>query len=117
MNHIEIRNFQPEDEPAMIEIQHRCVDICPDTGKFEPGFWLSPGFGNGKNIFIAEDANEKIVGYAATTSAYYSNKLEARIFWMDLRSDPDIDHDLEIKDALLEKIIQRGHEIGVLGRG
>ena len=84
MKQVEIRNFQSEDEPAMIELQSRCVDICADTGKFEAGFWLSPGYENGKNIFIAENANARIVGYAATTSAYYSNKLEARIFWRDL---------------------------------
>jgi GNAT superfamily N-acetyltransferase len=106
-----IRNFHPEDAYAMIELQHRCVDICPDTGKFEAGMWLSPGYGNGKNIFIAKDANAQIMGYASTTSAYYSNKWEARIFWMDLRSDPEIDQDLAIKDALLGRILTRGREI------
>jgi GNAT superfamily N-acetyltransferase len=47
----------------------------------------------------------------ATYSAYYSNKLEARIYWMDLRTDPEIEENLEIKDALLEMIIHRGLEI------
>jgi len=111
MKHIKIRNFQTEDQPAMIELQGRCVDICPDTGKFEFGMWLSPGYENGKNIFIAEEGNARFLGYAATTSAYYSNKLEARIFWMDLRTDPDLDQNTSIKDALLERIIQRGREI------
>jgi ribosomal protein S18 acetylase RimI-like enzyme len=111
MNNINFRNFRPEDKYALIEIQHRCVDFCPDTGKFEAGMWLSPGYENGKNIFVAEDVNAKIVGYAATTSAYYSNKWAARIFWLDLRTDPEIDKDFVIRDALLEKIIQRGNEI------
>ena len=35
MSQIEIRNFKPEDEPEMIELQNRCVDLCPDTGKME----------------------------------------------------------------------------------
>lgn len=113
MNNIEIRNFQPTDELAMIELQSRCVDVCPDTGKFKTGIWLSPGYENGKNIFIAESENAQIVGYAATYSAYYSNKWEARIFWLDLRTDPNIDKNLDIKDALLEKIIQRGREIKI----
>jgi ribosomal protein S18 acetylase RimI-like enzyme len=111
MKNIEFRNFRVTDESAIIGLQHRCVDLCPDTGKFEAGFWLSPRFENGRNIFVAENANAQIVGYAATTSAYYSNKWAARIFWMDLRTDPDIDKNLAIKDALLEKIIQRGNEI------
>ena len=111
MTEIEIRNIQPGDEPAMIKLQNRCVDFCPDTEKFEPGIWRSPGYENGKNIFIVEDANAKIVGYAATYSAYYSNNWEARIYWMDLRTDPEVDRNLEIKDALLERIIQRGREI------
>lgn len=111
MNSFKIRNFRSSDESAMIELQHRCVETCPDTGKFELGFWRSPGFENGKNIFIAENETGQIKGYAATTSAYYSNKWEARIFWMDLRTDPETDKDFAMKDALLKKIIQRGREI------
>ena len=111
MTKIEIRNFQTQDAPDMVTIQNRCLKITPDTGQFEPGFWLSPGFDNGKNIFIAQAAGAQIVGYAATSSAYYSNTLEARVFWIDLRTDPDFDKDLGIKDRLLEKIIQRGYEI------
>ena len=111
MNNIEIRNFQPLDEPEMIALQHKCVDICPDTGKFEAGIWLSPAYENGKNIFVAANKNGHIVGYGATTSAYYSNNWEARIFWMDLRTDPEIDKNCEIKDILLRKLIQRGREI------
>ena len=33
------------------------------------------------------------------------------MFWIDLRTDPDLDKCAKIKDNLLEKIIQRGHEI------
>lgn len=108
MNQFKFRNFQPEDEPSMIELQHRCVENCPDSGKFESGMWLSPAYKNGKNIFIAEGKSAQILGYAATCSAYYSNKLEARIYWMDLRIDPDIEQHSEIKDSLLEMVIQRG---------
>jgi len=57
MNQIRIRNFQSEDEFVIIALQNRCVDYCPDTGKFEAGMWLTPGYENGKNVFIAEDAN------------------------------------------------------------
>lgn len=113
MQNLRIRNFRADDEPTMIELQSRCVDHCPDTGKFEPGFWLSPGFEGGKNIIIAEDGKGQILGYAATTSAYYSNKLEARVFWIDLRCDPELDQNLPIKDALLERIIRRSSEIKI----
>lgn len=111
MTKVVVRNFQPEDETRMIELQSRCVDSCPDTGKFEAGIWLSPAYENGKNIYVAENENAQIVGYAAIHSAYYSNKWETRILWMDLRTDPDIDENFTIKDALLEKIIQRGRGI------
>ena len=113
MNNFAIRNFRTDDATAMVELQSRCVDFCPDTGKFEPGFWFSPGFEGGKNIFIAEDQEYQIRGYAATTSAYYSNTLEARVFWIDLRSDPKFDKDQKIKDTLLECIIQRGKEMKI----
>jgi len=106
-----LRNFLADDASCLANIQGRCVDVCPDTGKFEPGFWFSPGFENGRNIFIAQTKDTQILGYAAIKSAYYSNKLEARIFWIDLRTDPEIDLNSAIKDALLEKIIRRGCEM------
>jgi GNAT superfamily N-acetyltransferase len=111
MKNVKYRNFHPDDAQAMTVLQHRALEYCPDTGKFEAGFWLSPGFQEGKNIMIAETTDSRIVGYAAISSAYYSNTLEARVFWIDLRSDPDLDGDSTIKDNLLEKIIQRGWEI------
>ena len=113
MNQFKLRNFFPEDEPSMLALQHRCVDLCPDTGKFDLGLWRSPAYRNGKNIFIAENGNNQIIGYAATCSAYYSNQLNARIYWMDLRTDPEFDDHFEIKDALLERIIRRGNEIKI----
>jgi len=111
IENVQFRNFQTVDAERMVELQGRCLAHCPDTGKFEPGFWRSPGYQDGKNIIIAEDENVRIVGYAATSSAYYSNTLEARVFWIDLRTDPDFDKHLEIKDSLLERIIKRGYEI------
>jgi len=113
MDGILYRNFQSDEALKLSELQSRCVEFCPDTGKFEPGFWLSPGFQNGKNILVAEDRKGLMLGYAATTSAYYSNTLEARVFWIDLRSDPENVRHVAIKDALLERIIQRGREIKV----
>ncbi len=113
MNKVTFRNFQSDDALAMVELQRRCLEICADTGIFEPGFWCSPGFLEGKNIIIAADSNSRIIGYAAISSEYYSNTLDARVFWIDLRTDPDFDRGSKIKDSLLEKIIQRGREIKI----
>lgn len=111
MSKVKYRNFHPGDAQAMTVLQHCSVENCPDTDKFETGFWLSPGFQDGKNILIAETVDSRFVGYAAISSAYYSNTLEARVFWIDLRTDSNLDWDSAIKDKLLEKIIQRGWEI------
>ena len=108
MTKVQFRNFQTGDAPAMVDIQSRCLEIIPDTGKFELGFWISPRFEGGKNIIIVEAADTQIMGYAAISSEYYSNTLEARVFWFDLRIDPNFDKYTGIKDNLLDKIIQRG---------
>jgi len=107
---ITYRYFIANDAQIMTNMQGRSIEECPDTGPFEPNFWHSPGFEGGKNIFIAEKG-EEIVGYAAIMSAYYANTIEARVFWIDLRTDLEIDPDLAIKDTLLEKIIERGREM------
>ena len=94
LSNIRFRNFEPQDAQPMVDLQACCLAICKDTGQFEPGFWFSPGFESGKNIFIAKNEEGKLLGYAATNSAYYSNTLDARVFWIDLRSDPKLDQDL-----------------------
>ena len=43
MNKVKYRNFHPGDAQTMTALQHQSVDKCPDTDKFESGFWLSPG--------------------------------------------------------------------------
>jgi len=113
MKNVKFRNFYPDDALAMVELQSRCLENNHDTGKFEPGFWLSPGFQEGKNIIIAEDTDTGMIGYAAISSAYYSNTLDARVFWIDLRTYPDLDKCLKIKDSLLEQVIRRGREIKI----
>ena len=110
---IRFRNFQADDVNTLVEIQKRALQKCQDTGQFETGFWLSPGFQGGKNIIIAQDAELCVWGYAAISSAYYSNVLEARVFWIDLRTDPEVDPNLVLKDTLLNRIIQRGRVMKV----
>ena len=113
MSKVKYRNFHVDDAQALTVLQHHSLENSSDTGKFEAGFWQSPGFQEGKNIMIAETADSRIIGYPVISSAYCSNTLDTRVFWIDLRSDPDLDRDSTIKDCLLEKIIQRGREIKI----
>jgi hypothetical protein len=108
---MQYRNFNANDVPAMADMQKRGLETCPDTGPLDPNFWYSPGFAGGKNIFIAENDTGQIMGYAAIMSSYYANSIEARVFWIDIRTDLEIDPDLAIKDALLEQVIGRGRRI------
>jgi ribosomal protein S18 acetylase RimI-like enzyme len=106
-----IRNYVPADAPHVAEVQGRCVEVCPDTGRFPAGFWNGPGFENGKNIFCAVDDQEELLGYAALSPSYVSRHLEARVLWMDLRADPARVDAVALKDVLFWRAYVRAHEI------
>ena len=111
MNEITIRNFAPGDERRMVQVQARCVAVCPDTGRFPPNFWLGPGFEKGQNIFCAVNGQDELLGYAAITPAYVSRHLKARTLWLDLRADPQQARASAIKEALFGRVSSRAREL------
>jgi GNAT superfamily N-acetyltransferase len=113
MEEIIFRNFIPSDAEKMVALQTRCINYCADTSVFEAGFWFAPGFKDGKNIIIATLLSGEIIGYGAITLSYFARKLDARILWLDLRVDPAFKKCIELKDAILLKILQLGRDIKI----
>jgi ribosomal protein S18 acetylase RimI-like enzyme len=112
MQNIFYRNFTADDRPAMHALQEKCVQFCPDTTVFDPGFYLAPGFAAGKNIILAEDDQGTLLGYVWLYPAFISTHLEgARILSLDLRVDPDLDFRDNLRDILFNKIVARAREI------
>ncbi len=102
-----IRNFEPGDAARVTALQAWCVQACPDTSVFEPGFWLSPGFDGGKNIFCAVNGDGTLIGYVSILPAHTSEPLGgARVLAMDLRVAPTLQNGGHLRDALLERAVQ-----------
>lgn len=107
-----IRNFEPKDAPQMEALQARCIEVCPDTSVLPAGFYFAPGFENGANIFIASSLNNEHLGHVMVYPYQISSVLDgARVLWMDLRVDPDLEDGAEIKDQLLLKAVERAQAI------
>ncbi len=107
-----IRTFEPKDAPQMEALQERCIEICPDTSLLPAGFYFAPGFENGANIFIASSLKGAHLGHVMVYPYHVSSVLDgARVLWMDLRVDPELEEGAEIKDQLLLKAIERAQAI------
>jgi len=111
MKNIIFRNFSTTDAEPITTLQELCIKECHDTGILKKGFWLSPFFKNGKNIHIATNLAGEVLAYAAICPSYYSRTLDAHILWIDIRVNPNTENFIQLKNILLEWLINRGHEI------
>ncbi len=102
-----IRNFEPGDAARVTALQAWCVQACPDTSVFEPGFWLSPGFDGGANILCAVTGDGTLIGYVSILPAHTSEPLGgARVLAMDLRVAPTLENGGHLRDALLRRAVE-----------
>ena len=109
---LHIRNFAPSDAPRMAALQAWCVQACPDTSVFEPGYWLSPGFDGGKNILCAVTGEDELLGYVSILPAHTSEALGgARVLAMDLRVAPTVQNGGHLRDGLLRLGVERAQAL------
>lgn len=113
---ITIRAFKPDDAARMMDLQRRTLVMCPDTSLWPEGFYLSPGFDEGRNILCAVDGADTHLGHGFVYPAHIHKGLNARLIWMDLRVDPALGGEegglgLELRDRLRERATSRAYEL------
>jgi len=107
-----IRRFQPDDPDRMMALQARCLESCHDMHLLPAGFWRSPAFEEGRNIFGAVDGQGALLGYAALYPDYVSDRLDgARILWLGFNVDPHRPDAAAIRDALYDRALARAGEM------
>jgi ribosomal protein S18 acetylase RimI-like enzyme len=112
---ITLRHFVSDDALRMVDLQRRTLAKCPDTSLWSAGFYYSPNFDQGQNIFCALGEDGAHVGHGFVYPAHINPDLDARLLWMDLRVDPALDDDvgLALRDLLRERVTARAQELAV----
>jgi ribosomal protein S18 acetylase RimI-like enzyme len=108
---ITFRRYGPEDARKMVGLQRRCLELSHDIDLVPEGFYNSPGFAGGANILCAVDRNGAHVGHAMVLPSYIHPQLKVWMMWMDIRVDPDRPDADRLRDALLDRIIERAGEV------
>lgn len=53
VNCIILRTFVTEDASRRVELQRRCLALCPDISLLPEGFYVAPDFAGGRNMLCA----------------------------------------------------------------
>jgi ribosomal protein S18 acetylase RimI-like enzyme len=112
-----IRNFTPGDIPQVMALQKAYQQLYPNAKVIPGEVYLSPGFGDGKNIFCALDEKGLLQGYAPLFPALIENPQIPNTLWAEARVDPRLPSAREIKDGLFERLSARAREIAQASPG
>ncbi|MGE5672399.1 MAG: GNAT family N-acetyltransferase [Mycobacterium leprae] len=106
MPDVTVRNFRPDDAPAMVALQQKSLAVSPDMDPTPAGFYGHPAFENGQNIFCAVDSGGRLIGYAILF-----NNPARPWYYMDIKADPELPAPEMVKDLLLARLTERTEAI------
>jgi ribosomal protein S18 acetylase RimI-like enzyme len=111
MSSLIIRNFTPNDLPQVMALQQAYQQVYPNASVIPGEVYLSPGFGDGKNIFCALDEKGFLQGYAPLFPALTENPQIPHTVWAEVKVSPQLPSAREVKDSLYERVINQAREI------
>jgi ribosomal protein S18 acetylase RimI-like enzyme len=112
MKKFTIQTITSEDIPSVIELQKAYVEVYPGARVIPGELYLSPGFGNGENVFCTFDENRKLLGYAPLYPVLMRNPSNLpHTFWTEIKVHPAEERGIEIKDGLFERLLLRTREL------
>lgn len=111
MSNLIIRNFTPNDLPQIMALQQAYQEVYPNASVIPGEVYLSPGFGDGKNIFCAFDEKGFLQGYAPLFPVLAENPQIPHTVWAEVKVSPQLPAARDVKDSLYERVIKRACEI------
>ena len=100
------------DIASVLELQKAHAEVYPDARVIPGDLYLSPGFGNGQNVFCAFHENGRIAGYAPLYSVLMRDQSNLpHTFWTEIKVHPADEQGSEIKDQLFERLLVRTREL------
>jgi ribosomal protein S18 acetylase RimI-like enzyme len=111
MSIIKIRNFNPGDIPQVMALQQAYQQVHPNASVIPGEVYLSAGFEDGRNIFCALDEKEELQGYAPLFPNLTGDPHLPHTVWAEVKANPGMASDREVKDLLFDRVIGRTVEI------
>jgi len=111
MSSLIIRNLTSDDIPQVMALQLAYQQAHPNSSVIPGEVYLSPGFGDGKNIFCALDEKGFLQGYAPLFPVLTENPQIPHTIWAEVKVNPRLPSPRDAKDALYERVIHRAREI------
>ncbi len=112
-----IRNFVPEDIPAVTTLQQAYQQVYPQAAVVPGEVYLSPGFESGRNIFCAWDDEGHLLGYAPLLPVLTGDPRLPHTVWAEVKADPQAKLQREVKDQLFERVLERARETSAADPG
>lgn len=111
MSSLFILNFSPENIPQVMDLQQAYQKVYPNAGVIPGEAYLSPRFGDGKNIFCAFDEKGILQAYAPLFPVLSESTQWPHTIWVEVKARPQLLAPQEAKDALFECVLNRAKEI------
>lgn len=110
MSIIPIQPFSVSLIPSVDELQHVYAQSYPGAKVIPAGYYLSPGFNDGEDVFCAF-IDGRLAAYAPCYVQINTGPegLPHRV-WVELKSYPDLADPAKVKDALLERLLERARQ-------
>jgi len=111
MSSLLIRNFTPDDLPQVMELQQAYQKVYPNASVIPGEVYLSPSFGDGKNIFCALDERGFLQGYAPLLPVLTEAPQAPHTIWAEVKVGPQLLFPQEVRDSLFERVLNRAKEV------
>lgn len=111
MNHYTIQNHSPAQLDNLTGFCERYRKAYPDAKLLNAGFYtFHPAVENGLNVFLVLDVQGQVRGFAPLFPAPVSEDTgpdDPHHIWMILLAEPEAEDGLQIRQPLLEKLLER----------
>jgi ribosomal protein S18 acetylase RimI-like enzyme len=112
MSNFVIKNLETDDLPALMQVQQEYARQNPGVQVLPAGFYLSPAFHNGNDVFCVYHPNGQMLGfsvvYAQLAETIHKNN---HTVWAEVKVLPAMNHIFNLRDLLLEQILKRTKEL------
>lgn len=114
MSNYQIKNLQPSDIPALMQVQQEYARQFPGVQVMPGGIYLSPAFHQGEDVFCAYHPNGQMLGFAVVYAQLSQNpEFSTHTVWTEVKIMPAMSRMIGLRETLLEQVLRRVRELTI----
>jgi len=112
MSNFQIKNLEPDDIPALMQLQQEYARNYPGVQILPGGLYLSPAFHQGQDLFCAYHPNGQMLGFSVVYAQLAGNNGDKKYtVWAEVKIIPTMNRMSILRDNLLDQILKRTREL------